>query len=59
VATAQADIAAGGFEAAGVSRTFRALTSSWYTVPVLYVWNDLVAVGGLKGSEAEFEAVTE
>jgi hypothetical protein len=39
--------------------TFRAITSSWYTVPVLYAWNDLVAVGGLKGSEAEFEAVTE
>jgi hypothetical protein len=39
--------------------TFRAITSSWYTVPVQYVWNDLVAVGGLKGSEAEFEAVTE
>ena len=38
---------------------FRATTSSWYTVPVLYVWNDIVAVGGLKTAEAELEPVTE
>jgi hypothetical protein len=24
---------------------FRVLTSSWYQVPVLYVWNDLIASG--------------
>ena len=39
---------------------FRTVTSSWYTVPVLYVWNDIVAVGGLKAAdEAELEPVTE
>lgn len=38
---------------------FRATTSSWYTVPVLYVWNDIVSVGGLKPAEAELEPVTE
>lgn len=27
---------------------FRAMTSSWYQVPVLYVWNDIVTVGGLQ-----------
>jgi len=38
---------------------FRTTCSSWFTVPLAYTWNDLVAVGGVKGSEAEFEAVTE
>jgi len=40
---------------------FRATTSSWYTVPVLYVWNDIVSVGGLKPAEsqAELEPVAE
>jgi hypothetical protein len=27
---------------------FRAACSSWYTVPILYVWNDIVTVGGLQ-----------
>jgi hypothetical protein len=27
---------------------FRATCSSWYQVPVLYTWNDVVAVGGLQ-----------
>jgi hypothetical protein len=26
---------------------FRTLTSSWYQIPVLYVWADIVAEGGL------------
>ena len=26
----------------------RAACSSWYTVPLLYVWHDLVARGGLR-----------
>jgi quinol monooxygenase YgiN len=30
---------------------FRVLTSSWYQVPVLYYWNDLVATGALNGHE--------
>jgi hypothetical protein len=34
---------------------WRARYSSWYQVPVLYVWNDLVARGGL-GAPAEVEA---
>jgi quinol monooxygenase YgiN len=29
---------------------FRALTSGWYQVPVLYVWNDLVVSGALNGN---------
>ena len=28
---------------------FRVLTSGWYQVPILYVWNDLVAAGALNG----------
>ena len=28
---------------------FRVLTSGWYQVPVLYVWNDLVTAGALNG----------
>ncbi len=28
---------------------FRVLTSSWYQVPVLYAWNDLVTAGALDG----------
>jgi hypothetical protein len=27
---------------------FRTMRSSWYQVPVLYVWNDVVTVGGLQ-----------
>jgi hypothetical protein len=27
---------------------FRALTSSWYQVPVLYVWNDLIVSGTIE-----------
>ena len=27
---------------------WRAACSSWYTVPLLYVWNDLVTRGGLR-----------
>jgi hypothetical protein len=27
---------------------FRVLTSSWYQVPVLYVWHDLVVAGSLE-----------
>ena len=42
---------------------FRATTSSWYQVPLIYVWNDIVTVGGLRttnGVEAEqLEGVTE
>jgi hypothetical protein len=30
---------------------FRTLTSSWYQVPIQYVWNDVVTVGGLKAAE--------
>ena len=29
---------------------FRVLTSGWYQVPVLYVWNDVVTVGALNGN---------
>ena len=29
---------------------FRVLTSGWYQVPVLYVWNDLVVAGALNGA---------
>ena len=28
---------------------FRVLTSGWYQVPVLYVWNDVVTVGAVNG----------
>lgn len=31
---------------------FRVLTSSWYQVPVLYVWNDLVTSGAMNGHTA-------
>ena len=34
---------------------FRTVTSSWYTVPVLYVWNDIVTVGGLATAETALE----
>jgi hypothetical protein len=34
---------------------FRTITSSWYTVPVLYVWNDIVTVGGLTPAESALE----
>jgi len=34
---------------------WRARYSSWYQVPVLYVWHDLVVRGGL-GAPAEVEA---
>ena len=27
----------------------RVLTSGWYQVPVLYVWNDVVVAGALNG----------
>jgi hypothetical protein len=27
---------------------FRTSASSWYQVPVLYTWNDVVAVGGIR-----------
>jgi hypothetical protein len=30
----------------------RASTSSWYQVPLLYTWHDLVAVGELREAEA-------
>jgi len=36
---------------------WRARYSSWYQVPVLYVWHDLVARGGL-GAPAELEAAS-
>jgi hypothetical protein len=35
---------------------FRATCSSWYQVPVAYVWQDIVAVGGLTPSEAAAES---
>ncbi len=31
---------------------WRAACSGWYTVPLLYVWNDNVARGMLRGAEA-------
>jgi hypothetical protein len=31
---------------------FRVLASSWYQVPVLYGWSDLVAAGALESEEA-------
>ncbi|MBA3327978.1 MAG: hypothetical protein H0T43_06720 [Solirubrobacterales bacterium] len=33
----------------------RASTSSWYQVPLLYTWSDLVAVGELRAPEAGAE----
>ena len=27
---------------------FRTAASSWYQVPVLYTWNDVVAIGGIR-----------
>ena len=47
-----------GFEAYWYGADFndwRARYSSWYQVPVLYVWHDLVVRGGL-GAPAEVEA---
>jgi hypothetical protein len=38
---------------------FRTTCSSWYQVPVLYAWQDIVAVGGLTPSEAALEPVSE
>lgn len=37
---------------------FRVLTSGWYQVPVLYVWNDLVVSGALNGHGNGAHAVT-
>ena len=37
---------------------WRAEHSSWYQVPVVYAWNDLVAAGSLEPREAEAEADT-
>jgi hypothetical protein len=37
----------------------RTQTSSWYQVPLLYTWNDIVAVGGLAAVEADLEPITE
>ena len=34
---------------------FRTTCSSWYQVPVLYAWQDIVTVGGLTPSEAALE----
>lgn len=31
---------------------FRVMTSSWYQVPVLYYWNDVVTIGALNGHAA-------
>ena len=31
---------------------FRVLTSSWYQVPVLYVWNDVITSGALDAEAA-------
>ena len=31
---------------------WRAACSSWYTVPLLYTWNDNVSAGGLRRDEA-------
>jgi quinol monooxygenase YgiN len=30
----------------------RTLSSSWYQVPLLYTWNDIVAKGGLRALES-------
>ncbi|HEX4344044.1 MAG TPA: antibiotic biosynthesis monooxygenase [Solirubrobacteraceae bacterium] len=30
----------------------RAATSSWYTVPLLYVWNDNISSGALRSADA-------
>jgi quinol monooxygenase YgiN len=38
---------------------FRTTCSSWFTVPIAYVWNDIVAVGGMTPSEAALEPVAE
>jgi hypothetical protein len=32
---------------------FRTTCSSWFQVPVVYVWNDLVTVGGLQPAALE------
>jgi hypothetical protein len=38
-------------------RHFRIVTMSWYQVPVIYTWNDLVVEGHLAGNgERAFEA---
>ena len=37
-------------------REFRVLTSSWYQVPVLYGWTDLVASGSLEPEPATLPA---
>jgi hypothetical protein len=37
---------------------FRTTCSSWYQVPITYVWNDIVAVGGMTPSEAALEPVS-
>jgi hypothetical protein len=38
---------------------FRVLTSSWYQVPVLYVWHDLVVAGTLEANGAEAPAAAQ
>ena len=38
---------------------FRGRCSSWYTVPLTYAWQDIVAVGGLTPSDAALEPVAE
>jgi hypothetical protein len=35
---------------------FRAVTSSWYQVPVIYVWNDVVTEGALSANGAPADA---
>ena len=38
---------------------FRTTCSSWFQVPIAYIWNDIVAVGGRTPSEAALQPVTE
>jgi hypothetical protein len=38
---------------------FRTTCSSWFQIPIVYVWHDVVAIGGLTPSEAALEPVAE
>lgn len=38
---------------------FRVLSSSWFQVPVVYGWTDLVAAGGLAPQDATGDGATE
>ena len=38
---------------------FRVLTSSWYQVPVLYVWNDVVCRGTLEGEPVNGQVASD